>query len=103
VVVLEIALRNSLLVDQIERNAELIEGVAIPPEFLRAAPIGVDRDARNVGVVRSGNGQCRKGNGSQAQTLRRTSRARDLGGRSSADERAGRPSDGAARSQCVLY
>ena len=47
----QVALRHTLLEDQVERNAELIEREAIPAEFLRAVPLRVERDARRIGVV----------------------------------------------------
>jgi hypothetical protein len=42
VVGLQIALLDALLVDEVERNAELIERVTVPAELLRAAPVRVE-------------------------------------------------------------
>ena len=52
VIGLQVPLGDALLVDQVERNPELVERVTVPAEFLRALPLRVDRDARDVGVVR---------------------------------------------------
>ncbi len=51
VVVAQVALLDPLLVDEVERDPELVEGEPLPAELLRAGPLRVDRDPRHVGVV----------------------------------------------------
>ena len=88
VVALQIALLDPLLVDQVEGNPELVERVSIPAELLRAAPLRVDRDARNVGVVhrhgRRGR-QCRR---REAERFGRGARGLPICRRTRHDERA---------------
>jgi hypothetical protein len=49
--VLEIALADALLVDQVVGQLELVEREPHPADVLRAAPGAVDRDARQIEIV----------------------------------------------------
>ena len=51
VVTPQASLRHPLLVDEVEGNLELVEGVAVPAHLLRALPLGVDGDAGGVAVM----------------------------------------------------
>ena len=85
--VLEIALADALLVDQVVGQLELVEREAHPADVLRAAPGRVDRDARQIEIVHRHLRRRRETDGGEAERFDRRPHLRRVAGD---DERAGR-------------
>ena len=78
VVLAQISLCDALLVNEVERNLELVERETIPAKILRTAPLRVDRHPRHVGVVQFHRGHAAQHRGGQAERVHERAYARRI-------------------------